>query len=245
MPAIEAEDLTFSFGPVRVLRGVTLRVEQGSVLTVFGPNGAGKTTLLKILAGLLRPHTGRVRVEGMELSQDPVGFRKLIGVISHHPYLYPQLSGRENLEFYGRLYGLTDPREEALRMLEEMGLSSVGDRETSTYSRGMLQRLAVGRALLHRPRVLLLDEPFTGLDHEARAKLEALLGTLRDGEKTVLMTTHDVDGGLNLSDRVAVLAGGRIALEMPAGGLEHASFLARYGEAVAQGRGPTGERPRS
>jgi heme exporter protein A len=245
MPAIEAEGVGFAFGVVRVLQSVSLRVERGSVLTIFGPNGAGKTTFLKILAGLLRPDTGRVLIEGVDVRQDPGAYRRSIGVISHHPYVYPQLSGRENLEFYGRLYGLEHPRNEARRMLDEMGLGPVGEREASSYSRGMLQRLAVGRALLHRPRVLLLDEPFTGLDREAGQKLEAAVDSLRDGERTVVMTTHDLDGGLGLADRVAVLAAGRIALEMPARGLERASLLARYDEAVAAGRASYGGRPAS
>jgi heme exporter protein A len=234
--AIEADGIEFSFGASRVLRGVTLRVERGAALAVFGPNGAGKTTLLKILAGLLKPDVGKVRVEGVEPRQDPVGFRRLIGVISHQPYVYPQLTGRENLEFYGRLYGLDDPKSEARRMLEEMGLTEVADRAASAYSRGMLQRLAIGRALLHSPQVLLLDEPFTGLDYQAREMLEALLGTLRDGRRTVLMTSHDIDTGLALADRAAVLARGSIVLERSTAGLDRAEFVAGYRAAAAAGR---------
>jgi heme exporter protein A len=233
VPAIEVEGLHFSFGAVHAVRGVSIEVERGTVLTIFGPNGAGKTTFLKVLAGLLRQSEGTVRIEGVEARRDAAGLRRLIGVISHHPYLYPQLTGRENLEFYGRMYGLKDPRSAALRMLEDMGLTSVGDREVSAYSRGMQQRLAVARALLHQPRVLLLDEPFTGLDHQARERLEALLGTLRDGEKTVVMTTHDIDEGLSLSDRVMVLSAGRKVLDAAAPGLDRASFLAQYRDAVA------------
>ncbi|MBN1631549.1 MAG: ABC transporter ATP-binding protein [Thermoleophilia bacterium] len=239
---IDAEDIRFSFGTLPVLRGVTLRVDGGAVVSIFGPNGASKTTLIKILAGLLRPMEGCVKVGSMELGRDPAGYRKLIGVISHQPYVYPQLSGRENLEFFGRLYGIENAKKEACRMLEQMGLAEVKDRAASTYSRGMLQRLAVGRALLHRPGVLLLDEPFTGLDQEARVRLESLLRTLRDGEKTVVMTTHDVDGGLDLADRVAVLVGGRIALEMPTGEMGRAAFLACYEEAVADARRAACER---
>jgi heme exporter protein A len=209
--AVEAEDVVFSYGPLSVLRGTTVRVERGEVLAIVGPNGAGKTTFLRILAGLLRPETGRVRLEGVELERDPAGYRRLIGVISHQPYVYPGLSGRENLEFYARLYGLEHPKAEAGRMLEEMGLSAAKEREAATYSRGMLQRLAIGRALLHGPRVLLLDEPFTGLDQQARDKLEVLLGALRDGARAVLMTTHDVEGCRGFVDRVATLAAGKIA----------------------------------
>jgi heme exporter protein A len=228
MPAIEAERLDFSFGALRVLREVSLSVEQGSTLCVFGPNGAGKTTLLRLLAGLLRPDTGQVRIVGIELAQDSAGFRRSIGVLSHHPYVYPRLTGRENLEYYGRMYRLQDPRAEAARVLGEMGLADAKDREAATYSRGMLQRLAIGRALLHRPRVLLLDEPFTGLDDQAQGKLQALLNALRDGERTVVMTTHDVGSGLGLADHVAVLVRGSIGLEVPAAGLEPGTFIDHY-----------------
>jgi heme exporter protein A len=233
VPAIEAHNLEFSFGAIKVLRGLSLAAERGSILTIIGPNGAGKTTLLKVLAGLLRPQAGHIRMEGVEPGQDPAAFRRLLGVISHQPYVYPQLTGRENLEFYARLYGLNDPRAAARRTLEEMGLAPVMDRQVSGYSRGMLQRLAVGRALLHRPRILLLDEPFTGLDHGARAHLSTLLGALRDGDRTILMTTHDLQGMLEGADRVAVLVGGRVVLDLPASGLEPNSLLARY-EALAE-----------
>jgi heme exporter protein A len=239
VPAIEADGLDFSFGAVQVLRGLVLRVESGTATAVFGLNGAGKTTLLKTLAGLLKPDAGTLRIEGVEPSQDPTGFRRLIGVISHQPYVYPQLTGRENLEFYGRLYALKDPKTEAGRTLEEMGLSEVADRAASAYSRGMLQRLAIGRALLHSPPVLLLDEPFTGLDQQAREKLEAVLGALQDGRRTVLMTSHDIDAGLRLADRVAVLAGGRIVLQTPTAGLDPSGFLARYRELTTAGHPPS------
>jgi len=233
MPAIEVNDLHFSYGALPVLRGLSFQAERGSVFGIFGPNGAGKTTLLKILAGLLRPHRGAVSVEGIDAAQARTSLRRLIGVISHQPYLYPQLTALENLEFYGRMYGLDDPRAEARRMLEEMGLAAVMGLEVAACSRGTQQRLAIARALLHRPRVLLLDEPFTGLDHHARERLAALLSTLRNGERTVVMTTHDIDEGLSLSDRVAVLVRGRLALETRASEFERSSFLARYQEAVA------------
>jgi heme exporter protein A len=236
MPAVEVEDLHFSFGEMRVFRGLRFQAERGSVVSIFGPNGAGKSTFLKILAGLLRPSQGAVRVEGVDTIRTPTSLRRLIGVISHEPYLYPQLTGLENLEFYGRMYGLDDPRAEAGRMSEQMGLTAVMGLEVAAYSRGTRQRLAIARALLHRPRVLLLDEPFTGLDQQARERLAALLGTLRDGERTVVMTTHDVDEGLRLSDRVAVLVRGRLMLETTTHEWERASFLALYRETVAGDR---------
>jgi heme exporter protein A len=238
---IEIAGLHFSFGGPTVLRGVDLNVEQGSLVTVFGPNGAGKTTLLKILAGLLRPSKGTVVIAGVDADRAPTSLRRIIGMISHQPYLYPQLTGRENLEFYGRLYGLADPRGYARRMLEQMGLTAAADVEAGTYSRGMQQRLAAARALLHDPRVLLLDEPFTGLDQQGREQLSMLLRGLRDGERTIVMTTHDIDEGLGLADRVAILARGRVALQTATTGLDHRSFDALYREACAARQGGPAE----
>jgi heme exporter protein A len=237
MPAVEVEDLRFTFGVGEVLKGVTIGVRPGSFFTIFGPNGAGKTTLLKIVAGLLKPSSGAVRVAGVDARRDPNALRRLIGVISHHPYLYPQLTGRENLEFFAKLYGLKDPEASVGQIAEELELGPLMNREVSAYSRGMQQRLAVGRALLHRPRLLLLDEPFTGLDYHAREKLEAFLRGLNDGERTAIMTTHDVDEGLGLSDRVAVLAGGKIVLECGARDHGRDDFLACYRDAVSRGAG--------
>jgi heme ABC exporter ATP-binding subunit CcmA len=237
--SIEAHGLEFSFGPARALRGLSLQVENGSATAVFGPNGAGKTTLLKVIAGLLRPDAGTVRVQGLEIGRDPARFRRLIGFISHQPLVYPQLTGRENLEFYGRLYGLANPAAEARKMLDEMGLTDWADRAASAYSRGLLQRLAIGRALLHQPSVLLMDEPFTGLDEQARERLENLLGDLRDGRRTVLLATHDLDAGLRLAERVAVLYRGRMILEEPAARLDRDIVAGRLGEA-ASGNSPAG-----
>jgi heme exporter protein A len=226
--AIEAEGIVFSFGQTRALRGVSLRVERGESIAIFGPNGAGKTTFLKVLAALLRPEEGSVLIEGVDARTDPVGYRRLIGVISHQPYVYPQLTGRENLEFYARMHGLAEVKRVADRALDEMGLGGVADRAASAYSRGMLQRLAIGRALLHDPPVLLLDEPFTGLDHQARQKLEALLTDLRDGRRTVILTSHDIDAGLGLADRIAVLARGAMAFEARTPSLGPDDFVDRY-----------------
>jgi heme exporter protein A len=236
MAGIEIKDLHFSFGGPPVLKGVSLEAAPGSLVTIFGPNGAGKTTLLKILAGLLRPSRGTVAIDGVDASRAPNSLRRLIGMISHQPYLYPQLTGRENLEFYARLYGLADPRAQALRMLEQMRLSAVADAEVTTYSRGMQQRLAVARALLHGPRVLLLDEPFTGLDQQGREQLSQLLLGLRDGDRTMVMTTHDIGEGLALSDRVAVLARGRVALNTSTAGLDSEALQVLYRDAVTRER---------
>ncbi len=248
MPAVEVECLRFTFGVGEVLKGVTIGVRPGSFVTIFGPNGAGKTTLLKIIAGLLKPSSGSVHVAGVDAQRDPNALRRLIGVISHHPYLYPQLTGQENLEFFAKLYGLDDPAASIRRIADELELGPILNREVSACSRGMQQRMAVGRALLHRPRLLLLDEPFTGLDYHAREKLETFLRGLNDGERTAIMTTHDVDEGLGLSDRVAVLAGGKIVLECGARDHGRDEFLACYRDAVSLGTKPrsggTGAAPR-
>ena len=207
---IEITGLQFSFGGPPVLRGVDLRVEQGSVLTVFGPNGAGKTTLLKILAGLLRPSRGSVVIDGRRRHRAPNSLRRLIGMISHQPYLYPQLTGRENLEFYARLYGLDDPRGRARRMLEEMGLSA-GRR---VRGRDLLARHAAATwpwpvPSCTTPGCSCSTSRSPGLTSRVGSNSPLLLRGLRDGERTVVMTTHDIDEGLSLSDRLAVLARGR------------------------------------
>src|SRR3970040_1415299 len=159
--ALAVGDITKFFGPVRALRGVTLTVARGEALAIFGPNGAGKTTLLKIASTLMRPSSGQVLLLGADPSQAP-HLRRLIGMVSHHSYLYPGLTGLENLLFTARLYRLSDAASRADALLNAVGLGDRGDDLVRTYSRGMTQRLSIARALVHDPQVLLLDEPYTG-----------------------------------------------------------------------------------
>jgi len=211
MRAIEADRLVKAFGPVHALRGVSLSVASGESVVIFGPNGAGKTTLLKILATLMRPTSGSLRLFGADPFADGA-LRGTLGVVSHQTYLYGGLTAQENLVFAGRLYGVPDPLERAAALLDTVGLAGRAHDLVRTFSRGMSQRLAIARALMHDPPLLLLDEPYTGLDRHAAGMLTALLGRLR-GQRTVVMTTHSIEQGLTLADRMAILVGGALAYQ--------------------------------
>jgi len=184
IPMIELHQLTKAFGSKVALRGIDLRVAAGESLVIFGPNGAGKTTLIRILSSLSRPTGGSVRIGGLDLRTHADGIRRHLGVVSHAPLLYDSLTAEENLRFFGRLYSLADPEPRITALLERVGLAGRRGDLVRTFSRGMIQRLAIARALLHDPAVLLLDEPDTGLDPQAAEMLHGLLAELsgRTGE---------------------------------------------------------------
>jgi heme exporter protein A len=195
------------FGEREALAGVDARLAAGESLAVFGPNGAGKTTLLRVLAGLLRPHAGSVRLLGHELPDDAWAVRGRIGFASHEPLLYRELSGRENLDLYARLYRVPNGNERIAELLAATDMTSRADEPVRTLSRGMVQRLALVRAVLHRPEVLLLDEPRAGLDPDAEELVEPLIG--RGCGLTRVLVTHDLERGLAEADRVLGLRDGR------------------------------------
>ncbi len=208
MHAIEVQGVSKSFSSLEVLRGVTLTVEKGEAFALLGPNGAGKTTLIRIVATLLRQDSGEVRVLGYDVREEPQEVRRRIGVVSHNPFLYEELTARENLEFYARAYGVAESRVD--EMLKMVNLLEREDDLVSTFSRGMKQRLSIARALLHSPEVLLLDEPTTGLDLKGRRDFYNLLGKLLAEGTTLLMTTHHLDEAERLCTRGAVLLSGRV-----------------------------------
>jgi heme exporter protein A len=212
-PVVEAQALARRFGPAPALAGVDLAAAPGEVLVIFGPNGAGKTTLLRILATLLGPSGGTVRLFGEDaFGPGAARLRARLGLVTHQSFLYPDLTAAENLRFYARLYGLGDDgAARAAELLAWAGLSGDARRPVRAFSRGMEQRLALARALVHDPALLLLDEPFTGLDPTAAETVEDLLAQARRDGKTVVVTTHDVDRGLRAADRVCILHRGRIA----------------------------------
>jgi heme ABC exporter ATP-binding subunit CcmA len=224
---VEAVGLRRSFGRVRVLHDVGLRLGPGELLVIAGPNGAGKSTLLRLLAGIMRPDAGEIRVLGRPLGRDSADVRRSIGLLLHQSLLYDDLTLAENLSFAARLYGISPAREAALAALEEAGLGSRSDELPRRLSRGLLQRAAIARALLHRPPVLLLDEPFTGLDAGSAERLRAdLRRRLTDGHGVVVVTHHLAEIW-PLATRVAVLVDGRLASNDPReGSLE--GFLPRY-----------------
>jgi heme exporter protein A len=231
-PVIEARGLEKWFGPHPAVRGIGFDLAAGQFLTLFGPNGAGKTTLLRLLAGALRPTRGEIRLAGEPMDHAEDGWRRRIGVLSHQTYLYARLSAAENLRFYGRLYGLDALEERIGRGLREVGLwERRGDR-VHGFSRGMQQRLALARTLLHEPELVLLDEPYTGLDPHAARMLRAVLEHLKDGRRTVVLVTHNLSQGLELADRVVVQVAGRWISDEPREGLDPASFEQLYSERV-------------
>jgi len=196
--ALEISDVWKYYGDFPALREVKLSIAPGSTLALLGRNGAGKTTLLRIVAGLSRPSRGSITLQGN------------IGLLGHGIALYDELTAFENLTLFGRLYGLPDPRKRAEEMLERVGLGRVRDGLAREFSRGMRQRLAVGRAFLHDPEVLLLDEPFTALDDRAIAVLQSMIQDMRDRGRTIIMSTHQLREALELASHVALLQRGQI-----------------------------------
>ena len=227
--AIEIRGLERRFGAVRVLRGVDLDVRCGEAIVLFGPNGVGKTTLLRAVSGLVRPQAGSIRVLGCTLPADG-NLRRRIGVIGHDSLLYGDLNCEENLSFFARLYGVDQPDTAAL--LAEVELAHVADRPVRTFSRGMLQRLSVARAVLHRPDLLVLDEPFTGLDPHGSALLERIIGREVSRGVTVLFTTHDLETGLRVGSRAVLLHRGRVAWDAGEGLPSTQAMRSLYDEIV-------------
>lgn len=229
---LEARGISRRLGGRLVVQDVSLAVPPGSVLALLGPNGAGKTTLLRILAGLLTPTTGTVLWRGQDLLADPAG-RCRIGLLSHQSFLYEGLTARENLEFYAGLYGVRAAAARIRQLLGRVGLQAWVDEPVRTFSRGMLQRLAVCRTLLHDPPVLLLDEPYTGLDPQGAAVVNRLLEESRTAGRAVVAVTHDLEGALGWADQIVVLRRGRVAARGPAGQFSvvmlHRSFTTARG----------------
>jgi len=203
---VEVQGLGKRYGWTWALRGVDLRMAPGEKVLVFGPNGAGKTTLFKLIAGIVRPSEGRIRIGGMDADGNPEAARRQVGFVGHRPFLYDDLTVRENLRFYGELYGIPKPSLRVDALLEWVGLRHAADLPARALSQGMAQRISVARALLHDPSVLLLDEPFSGVDPQGRAVLE---GVLEEEGRTVLMATHDLRSGVIWTKRVLVLVRGR------------------------------------
>jgi heme exporter protein A len=225
---IDARGVWKTYGSLAALRGVDLAVGAGERLAVVGPNGSGKSTLVKVIGTLLRPTAGVVRLAGLEVQSRALEVRRLVGVVCHQTFLYAELTAAENLEFYGRLYGLPHPGERAREQLRLVGLEGQADVPGRDLSRGMQQRLALARALLHEPAILLLDEPDTGLDQRWRAFLVELVAEVARQGRTVLLTTHDLERTLELADRLVVLNGGRVVFEARRDELDVGSLKEAY-----------------
>jgi heme ABC exporter ATP-binding subunit CcmA len=234
-PPILARGLCRDFAGVPVLGGVDLTVEAGELVVLLGSNGAGKTTLLRVLATLLRPSGGRLTLFGEDASRRPPAARRRLGYVGHESACYPDLTGRENLEFHAELHAVPEPARRIDDLLRWAGLEDAARRPVRVYSRGMAQRLALARALLHDPDLLLLDEPLSGLDPAAVTRLATLLGELRRAGHAIVLSTHDLDRVTGLATRVAMLHRGRIAWAQE--GPSDAVVLAAAYEAVVTGRG--------
>ncbi len=233
---IETRGLKKAFGLRPVLRGVDLDIATGEFVALLGPNGAGKTTLMRILSTLSKPSAGQLRVAGIPLPEGAAEVRQRLGVVSHHTLLYTDLTAEENLEFYARMYALPLPAARISAVLEQVGLARRRRDLVRTFSRGMQQRLAIARALLPDPAVMLFDEPYTGLDPEASQMLDEVLRSVARAGRTVLISTHDLPRSLALADRVVILARGVLAYSAATAGLQPAAFADTY-TAVAQGAG--------
>ncbi len=235
-PVLEISGLSKSFGRQQALRGIDLQVRSGERLAIFGPNGAGKTTLLRILAGLIRPTSGQVRLWGADLLDLEGEGRRHIGLVSHNPFLYQDLSVAENLAHYGRLYAADRADRARLgeridALIGEIEMDYYRDRLVRTLSQGMQQRLSIARALVHDPDLLLLDEPLAGLDPRASALLDQMLERCSVAGKTIILTSHDLERGARLAQRIAVLHRGRIVHQESAASWQGARAYARYTEA--------------
>jgi len=231
-PAVHVEELSKSFGHLFALKKVSLAVPSGQFLTIFGPNGAGKSTLIRILSTLSKASSGRISILGAQPGEESESIRGQIGVIGHQTFLYEELTAIENLRFYGQLYGVSGLEARIQESLEEVGLQVRGGSRVRTFSRGMQQRLAIARAMLHQPSILLLDEPYTGLDQHATRVLTDWLAKLRQENRTTLMVTHNIDRGVELADRIVVMKSGRVIYDQPADGIEANAFKQTYYDLV-------------
>jgi heme exporter protein A len=228
---IEVIKLGKVFGGKKVLRGVNFNASAGEFIALLGPNGAGKSTFLRILASLLRPTSGQVRIAGYRLPQEATSFRSHLGVVTHQPLLYGELTAVENLRFFGRLYGINNLYNRVNEVLALVGLTMRNQDLVRTFSRGMQQKLSIGRAILHDPDVLLFDEPHTGLDPDACDMLDKLLKSVATRGRTVVLTSHDLSRVESLANRFDVLTKGVISTSVKRDDF-HGNLLDYYREAI-------------
>jgi heme exporter protein A len=229
---IAAVGLRKSFGPALVLDEVTLEVPAGQCLALLGPNGAGKTTLLRILATVTRPSAGSLRIDGVDALGEPEAARVRIGMVAHASYVYEDLTAMENLRFWGTMAGLDTSPHRLRERLQVVELDTVADERARTFSAGMKRRLGLARVTLGRPRLLLLDEPFTGLDRRGQKWLDEFLLAFKAGGGSVVLATHGFTSALALADRAVILAGGRLVLDRPAVGLGRDELHRLYDDLV-------------
>ncbi len=229
---IKVSALRKTYGSVDALRGIDLNVRLGEFLTVFGPNGAGKTTLLKTLSTIIKPTSGSVIIDGLDVTEAHHDIRCKIGVISHKTFLYCDLTAKENLLFYAKMYDIEEPEKKALALIKDVGLEGRENHQVGTFSRGMEQRLSIARALIHDPIIIYLDEPYSGLDQHAALMLRNLLKKLHTQDRAIIMTTHNITHGLEISDRIVIQIKGKIVFDDKTSNHTAESFEKVYFEKV-------------
>ena len=232
-PAVDVAGLSRRFGRRVAIRSLTFELHGGDCLSVFGPNGAGKTTLLRVLAGLLRPTSGSARIAGVELPGGAAA-RAVVGLISHQSMLYSALTALENVEFAAKLYGVNAPRQAAFRALERMRIADRADSPVRALSRGMQQRVSIARAMVHDPRVVLLDEPYTGLDDVGASALTEALHALKRHGAALVLVTHHLGEGLALATHTAIMRDGQFVEYAERGSVELEAYRDAYRRAVGQ-----------
>lgn len=225
---LEARAISKRYGTQRVLDHLDLALNGGEVTCLLGPNGAGKTTLLRVLSGLQRSQTGELLLDGARLDFHQPDARRQFGLVMHQPFLYEHLTGPENLRFYARLYQAELPEAQLRQLLTRVGLGKTRPVPVRSYSRGMKQRLTIARALLHNPRILLLDEPYTGLDQQGCQLLNSLIGEEQANGRVILATTHELNHARQIASLFAVLTRGKIAALIPNVGLSLDDIQLRY-----------------
>lgn len=230
--AIVATGLSKSFGGLLALKSIDISIAEGECVALFGPNGAGKTTLIKVLTTLSRPANGNIFIAGEDIKKNAATVRRKIGVVSHQTFLYDNLTAYENLKFYGKMYDVPHLEQRITGVIIEVGLENRLRDKVGTFSRGMQQRLSIARAILHDPPIMLLDEPETGLDEQARNALSELVKKLIAANRTVLLTTHNLEWGFGLADRLAIIVKGKIVFDDSKQNSDLTSFRETYSQYV-------------
>lgn len=227
-PLISLKQAVKRYGYMQALKKVDLDIYQGSSVTIFGPNGAGKSTLLKVLSMQSRLSSGELLYNGTPYKKISDDFRHKFGVISHQLYLYSSLSAYENLKFYGNLYGIANPEKKGEELLKQLDLYKRKDDLLHTFSRGMLQRVSIARALIHNPEIIFLDEPYTGLDSFAAQKLSTIIKQQIEENKTVIMVTHDIETGFFQADNLLIMDKGKIVYNKQKSSINIDDFRKEY-----------------
>jgi len=227
-PALESQNIRKIYGHFTALAGISLTVKRGEFVTLFGRNGAGKTTFLKVAATLVRPTQGKLQIEGINVPENAEDARRRIGFLSHNTYVYRDLSPLENMKFFARLYGVDGSEERIKALLDRVGLRRRMDDPVRAFSRGLNQRVGIARVMLHDPSLILLDEPYTGLDANAVQILNDMLDEANSRGKTIIVTTHDLEHGLRAATRAVIIDRGKVVFDGAAQGSEVREAYGRY-----------------